>query len=153
MGISAFFWGAILIIFFMTFYILPEKHPQIQLLSPLIPFFSACLSVCFLSAQELERFKSFVKRKPTFDVVIDGLNVANINKDKSRQSETVWKHAAAHAATNTIFKLNGSTQKSDCVIVTSWFMWFLPMCVLVQPRGFSVSCRMTNAAAHMSRSA
>ena len=34
----------------------------------------------------------FVKRKPAFDVVIDGLNVANIKKDKSKQSETVRKH-------------------------------------------------------------
>ncbi|KAK5617506.1 hypothetical protein CRENBAI_005192 [Crenichthys baileyi] len=39
--------------------------------------------------EELERFKVFVKRKPAFDVVIDGLNVANINKDKSKQSETL----------------------------------------------------------------
>ncbi|KAM9341226.1 mitochondrial ribonuclease P catalytic subunit [Symphorus nematophorus] len=39
--------------------------------------------------EELERFKTFVKRRPTFDVVIDGLNVANINKDKSKQSETL----------------------------------------------------------------
>ncbi|KAK2891538.1 hypothetical protein Q8A73_017203 [Channa argus] len=39
--------------------------------------------------EELEQFKAFVKRKPAFDVVIDGLNVANINKDKSKQSETL----------------------------------------------------------------
>ncbi|XP_055012192.1 mitochondrial ribonuclease P catalytic subunit isoform X2 [Boleophthalmus pectinirostris] len=39
--------------------------------------------------QELERFKAFVKRKPAFDVVVDGLNVANINKDKSKLSETL----------------------------------------------------------------
>ncbi|KAM3594479.1 uncharacterized protein V6R79_008586 [Siganus canaliculatus] len=39
--------------------------------------------------EELERFKMFVKRKPAFDVVIDGLNVANINKDKSKQSDTL----------------------------------------------------------------
>ncbi|XP_028298342.1 mitochondrial ribonuclease P catalytic subunit [Gouania willdenowi] len=39
--------------------------------------------------EELERFKMFVKRKPTFDVVVDGLNVANINMDKSRQSDTL----------------------------------------------------------------
>lgn len=39
--------------------------------------------------EELERFKAFVKRKPAFDVVVDGLNVANINKDKSKLSETL----------------------------------------------------------------
>ncbi|KAL7379761.1 hypothetical protein ABVT39_005473 [Epinephelus coioides] len=39
--------------------------------------------------EELERFKAFVKRKPAFDVVIDGLNVANISSDKSRQSENL----------------------------------------------------------------
>lgn len=48
-----------------------------------------------MSVQELERFKMFVKRKPAFDVVIDGLNVANINKDKSKLSETVTKNTAA----------------------------------------------------------
>ncbi|XP_071327563.1 mitochondrial ribonuclease P catalytic subunit isoform X2 [Trachinotus anak] len=36
--------------------------------------------------QELECFKAFVKRKPAFDVVVDGLNVANITKDKGKQS-------------------------------------------------------------------
>ncbi|XP_011615155.2 mitochondrial ribonuclease P catalytic subunit isoform X1 [Takifugu rubripes] len=39
--------------------------------------------------KELESFRSFVKRKPAFDVVVDGLNVANINQDKSRQSKTL----------------------------------------------------------------
>ncbi|KAM9707363.1 mitochondrial ribonuclease P catalytic subunit [Menidia menidia] len=39
--------------------------------------------------EELERFKAFVRRKPAFDVVVDGLNVANIYKDKSRQSQTL----------------------------------------------------------------
>ncbi|XP_049918530.1 mitochondrial ribonuclease P catalytic subunit isoform X2 [Epinephelus moara] len=39
--------------------------------------------------EELERFKAFVKRKPAFDVVVDGLNVANISSDKSRQSENL----------------------------------------------------------------
>uniref|UniRef100_A0A3P8RRM3 Mitochondrial ribonuclease P catalytic subunit n=1 Tax=Amphiprion percula TaxID=161767 RepID=A0A3P8RRM3_AMPPE len=39
--------------------------------------------------EELEQFKVFVKRKPAFDVVIDGLNVANVNKDRSKQSETL----------------------------------------------------------------
>ncbi|XP_061553139.1 mitochondrial ribonuclease P catalytic subunit isoform X1 [Phycodurus eques] len=37
--------------------------------------------------EELERFKAFVRMKPAFDVVVDGLNVANINKDRSKQSE------------------------------------------------------------------
>ncbi|XP_039992805.1 mitochondrial ribonuclease P catalytic subunit [Xiphias gladius] len=39
--------------------------------------------------EELERFKTFVKRKPAFDVVVDGLNVANISKDKSKLSATL----------------------------------------------------------------
>lgn len=39
--------------------------------------------------EELERFKAFVKKKPAFDVVVDGLNIANINKDKSKLSETL----------------------------------------------------------------
>lgn len=39
--------------------------------------------------EELERFKQFVKKRPPFDVVVDGLNVANIHKDKSKLSETL----------------------------------------------------------------
>lgn len=39
----------------------------------------------------------FVKRKPAFDVVVDGLNVANSNKDKSKQSETVRICTGVHA--------------------------------------------------------
>ncbi|KAK7905264.1 hypothetical protein WMY93_017871 [Mugilogobius chulae] len=39
--------------------------------------------------EELERFIAYVNRKPAFDVVVDGLNVANINKDKSKLSETL----------------------------------------------------------------
>ncbi|XP_028251271.1 mitochondrial ribonuclease P catalytic subunit [Parambassis ranga] len=39
--------------------------------------------------EELQRFKVFVQRKPAFDVVVDGLNVANVNNDKSKQSETL----------------------------------------------------------------
>lgn len=39
--------------------------------------------------EELERFKAFVRRKPAFDVVVDGLNVANFKKDKTRLSETL----------------------------------------------------------------
>lgn len=61
-------------------------------LSPYSLFISVYLSVRFVSVQELERFKTFVKGKPAFDVVIDGLNVANINKDKSKLSETVRKN-------------------------------------------------------------
>ncbi|XP_029543673.2 mitochondrial ribonuclease P catalytic subunit-like isoform X1 [Oncorhynchus nerka] len=38
--------------------------------------------------EELESFKNFVKRKPAFDVVIDGLNVANIGI-KGNQSQTL----------------------------------------------------------------
>ncbi|KAM6972910.1 mitochondrial ribonuclease P catalytic subunit [Aplochiton taeniatus] len=37
--------------------------------------------------EELDSFKAFVKRKPAFDVVIDGLNVANITR--GNQSETL----------------------------------------------------------------
>uniref|UniRef100_A0A3Q1HAD9 Mitochondrial ribonuclease P catalytic subunit n=1 Tax=Acanthochromis polyacanthus TaxID=80966 RepID=A0A3Q1HAD9_9TELE len=45
--------------------------------------------VTFGQSQELEQFKVFVKRKPAFDVVIDGLNVANVNKDRNKQSKTL----------------------------------------------------------------
>ncbi|XP_071403188.1 mitochondrial ribonuclease P catalytic subunit-like [Centroberyx affinis] len=37
--------------------------------------------------EELQGFKTFVKKKPPFDVVVDGLNVANITRAK--QSETL----------------------------------------------------------------
>ncbi|KAK5857042.1 hypothetical protein PBY51_010311 [Eleginops maclovinus] len=39
--------------------------------------------------EELESFKAFVKRKPAFDVVVDGLNVANLNSDKKFLSQTL----------------------------------------------------------------
>uniref|UniRef100_A0A3P9HW91 Mitochondrial ribonuclease P catalytic subunit n=1 Tax=Oryzias latipes TaxID=8090 RepID=A0A3P9HW91_ORYLA len=39
--------------------------------------------------EELEHFKEFVRRKPPFDVVVDGLNVANVNRDKSKLSHTL----------------------------------------------------------------
>lgn len=57
-------------------------------------------------------FKVFVERKPAFDVVVDGLNVANISKDKGRQSEVVRKHTP------------------------SLFYWFVPSYVSVQPGDF-----------------
>ncbi|KAM8914273.1 mitochondrial ribonuclease P catalytic subunit isoform 2-T3 [Spinachia spinachia] len=37
--------------------------------------------------EELELFMVFVKSKPVFDVVVDGLNVAHSTKDKSMQSD------------------------------------------------------------------
>lgn len=49
-----------------------------------------------VSLQELERFKAFVKRKPAFDVVIDGLNVANAKRGKLWQSEMVRKLTDAY---------------------------------------------------------
>lgn len=63
--------------------------------TPLTISLSVFLSVS-VSVQELETFKAFVKRKPAFHVVVDGLNVANINKDKNQLSDTVRKHTDAH---------------------------------------------------------
>ncbi|XP_077431552.1 mitochondrial ribonuclease P catalytic subunit isoform X2 [Vanacampus margaritifer] len=46
--------------------------------------------------EELERFKSFVRAKPAFDVVVDGLNVANLNRGKSKtQSEMLLEVVSA----------------------------------------------------------
>ncbi|XP_051237944.1 mitochondrial ribonuclease P catalytic subunit isoform X2 [Dicentrarchus labrax] len=39
--------------------------------------------------EELQKFMLFMKKKPAFHVVIDGLNVANINSDKRKQSEAL----------------------------------------------------------------
>lgn len=91
-------------LFFYCLLYFPRKaRPDSASLSSLSLLLSPSLSVCLASLQELERFKSFVKRTPAFDVVVDGLNVANISKDKSRQSEMVWKHAAARCH-NTIIR-------------------------------------------------
>lgn len=50
-------------------------------------FVLVCVSIVHF--QELEKFMAFVKRRPAFDVVVDGLNVANIKRDKSKLSESV----------------------------------------------------------------
>lgn len=60
-------------------------------------FVTSDLSIYLVSDQELGRFNQFVRTRPQFDVVVDGLNVANIHKGNSKRSETVgrvplWSH-------------------------------------------------------------
>lgn len=51
-------------------------------------------------------FKAFVKRRPAFDVVVDGLNVANIAKDKAKLSETVGTHTNTRTCMQNVIQEN-----------------------------------------------
>lgn len=77
-----------------------------------------------------------MKRKPAFDVVIDGLNVANVNKDKTKQSETVRSQAQ-------MYKQSLSQAPADR---QSLFRISLhaSLHMSVQPRGFFTTYTMTN---------
>ena len=95
--------------------------------------------------QELERFKVFVKRKPAFDVVVDGLNVANLTKDKTQLSETVRKHTDVHVEcdiTNISLGLPVCTQFYNLEF-SGFFLQTLHVC---PTRGFSGSFTLTQSA-------
>lgn len=131
--------------FFLTaFSIFPEKHRSLHF--SFLFKASLSLSLCSVSsgAGALQVFR---KEEANFWC---GGRWTQRCKHQQGQKQAVGDGTKIRSWTcrhSAIFKLNGSAPKSDCAIVASWFMWFLPMWALVQPRGFSVGSRMTTAAA------
>lgn len=126
-------------IFFTAFYILPEKHPQIQLLSPFFFFF------LFFTLSVFRLFRSWSASSPSW-----------------RGSQPLmwwWTDSTLQTSTRTNADSRRwykcAKQHVKMRRIRSEFCGFTPSACLFHLGGvvgeFSVSCRMTNAAAHMSR--